>query len=82
MLAWAALVFCVWPYRPTVSVHNDGLHVRWFVFRARISFDNLVSTELSKRCFGLPVLTLRRRGAPNLVLQGSAAAVLALHAAL
>lgn len=82
VLGWLALVFCVWPYRHSVSVDRDGLHVRWLIFRARISAENLVSAEPSKRRYGLPVLTVRRREAPQIVLQGSSATVEALHATL
>ena len=77
-----AFVVCVWPYRHAVRVSDGDLVVRWLVFRATLRAGDLLGAELSIRSHRRAELTIQRRTAPRLMLQGAAEDLVALHVAL
>lgn len=82
VLGWVILLIAVWPYRSVISIHDSGLSVRWVVFRSRISIGTLTGATLSRSTLRFHWLTLHRRGAPQLIFQGSSVQLTALRAAL
>jgi hypothetical protein len=76
------LFVAVWPYRTALSVHEDCIRIRWFIFRSSISTTEIIQMKLEPTALGFHLLTLRRHGAPQLVFEASFSQLTALHTAL
>ncbi len=82
MLGWLILFVSVWPYRSVLTVHDSCIRIRWLVFISTISRNEIVEINLEPAALNSYLLTLYRRGAPQLVLQGSRPQLAALRAVL